>query len=653
MELALLDWVIIIAFLGLSLYIGLKFKDQASGSLTDFFLGGRNLPWYIAGISMVATTFAADTPLAVSEMVSQNGISKNWLWWSFLTGGMFTTFFFARLWRRANILTELEFIQLRYSGKEAFFLRIFKSVYLGLFMNCMVIAWVNLAFMTLLETFFGLEYWDALFITGGVMVIAVIYSSLSGLLGVAITDSVQFFIALGGTIILAFLVIGSSEVGGISQLKSTLPADYFNFFPSISSGDGASAATTLSLSIGAFLAFVTIQWWASWYPGSEPGGGGYIAQRMMSAKTEKDSLKATLFFQIGHYCLRPWPWILVGLAAIFLYSPQYQMADQALAQQIIDLKATGVSMNDLLTQLQITDTEITRYVAYLYKPRLGYVYTMVDFLPTGLKGLLLVAFLAAYLSTISTQLNMGASFLVNDLYKPIKLNRLKEAELSSENVVITDKDEDEEEHELLTNKHLVFVSRLMTVALMVVGLTITTMIDSISYVWEFIMEAGAGLGAVLILRWFWWRINAWSEIAAMVFPFIGYTIGAFVLSPVMGEAFIENKGTYFFTVIFTTIGWIVVTLLTKPSDNLKLDSFFYKVKPMGWWKTDNTHAKFFGAKEFKINLINWIAAVVMTYSILFTTGYLLLQEWTSAIIWLVIGLIGLFTLKFSIQKLEW
>ena len=627
MDLALIDWSIIIIFLALSLYIGIKFKDKANNSLSDFFLGGRNLPWYIAGISMVATTFAADTPLAVAEMVSQNGISKNWLWWSFLIGGMFTTFFFSKLWRRANILTELEFIELRYSGKKAKFLRIFKSIYLGLFMNCMVIGWVNLAFITLLEIFFDLPFFKATLITGGIMIVAVVYSSLSGLLGIAITDSIQFFIALIGTIILSYIVIDSPQVGGIETLKANLPAGYFDFFPSI--GDGSSnLGSTLSLSLGAFLAFVCIQWWASWYPGAEPGGGGYIAQRMMSAKTEKDSLKATLFFQIAHYCLRPWPWILVGLAAIFLYAPNYNIENKEIANKVIDFHEKGKSSEFIIAELQLNETD-AKYVNYLSKPRLGYVYAMQDFLPTGLKGLLLVAFLAAYLSTISTQLNTGASFLVNDFYLPIN------------------------EGKNYSQKDLVSLSRIMTFVIMVVGLLVTTMIDSISFVWEFIMEAGAGLGAVLILRWFWWRVNAWSEISAMVFPFIGYVFSHYLLEPYMRPEFVDNKGTYMVTVIITTVGWLVVTFLTSPTEKNKLETFYKRVKPMGFWgKFEKPDVAQSTKKQLVPNLVCWISSVAMTYSILFFTGSLLLHEWSNSIIWGGSALASLLILSKFIQKIE-
>lgn len=303
--LSLLDWIIIGAFLLLSLGIGLYFRKEAGKSLTDFFLGGRNLPWYVAGISMVATTFAADTPLAVSELVAGGGIAKNWLWWSFLIGGAFTTFFFAVLWRRANVMTELEFIQVRYEGKPAFYLRLFKSIYLGLFINAIIIAWVNLAMMSLLEVFFELSKTEALLATVGLMILAVSYSALSGLKGVAVTDTIQFTIAMVGCIILAVLVLQSDEIGGMANLKERLPESTFDFVPSI--GGSSSDLHGFGLSIGAFLAFVSIQWWASWYPGAEPGGGGYVAQRMMSTRTRRTPFGLPYSFRSDTIVFDPGP----------------------------------------------------------------------------------------------------------------------------------------------------------------------------------------------------------------------------------------------------------------------------------------------------------------------------------------------------------
>ncbi len=601
MELSVLDIGIIISFLLLSLGIGIYFKNKASNSLSDFFLGGRNLPWFIAGISMVATTFAADTPLAVSEMVGEQGIAKNWLWWSFLTGGMLTTFFFAKLWRRAGVLTELEIIELRYSGKAGKYLRMFKSVYLGVVMNAMIIAWVNLAFNTLLIQFFNIDpNWVYAF-TGATMLIAVSYTSLSGLLGVAITDTVQFIIAMTGTIVLAILVLNAPEIGGISGIKRELPASTLSFFPALNmTSSGTDIAQLFSLSIGAFLSFVAIQWWASWYPGAEPGGGGYIAQRMMSCKTERGALSASLFFQIAHYCIRPWPWIIVGLAAIVLYHPDHAQLPEAVKQSM-ELVTDGTYSYEEAKEFIVgygSDESITRSVDYFYNKRLGYVYAMMDYLPSGLRGLLLVAFLAAYLSTISTQLNWGASYIVNDLLLPLKA-------INANN-----------------NKQLVSASRWSTIALMLIGLAATTQVTSISGVWEFVMQCGAGLGLVLILRWYWWRINAWSEIAATVAPFIGVAINYYLLIPYFDSWYETQRLDYMFVVAFTTLVWVAVTFLTPQTKNEILNKFCQRIKPRGFWGKYATQPK----GSMRTSIIGFVSAVAFAHSILFAMGYLIFDD---------------------------
>ncbi len=576
MQLEILDWIIIVGFFGLILGVGLSYTKQAGKDLTSFFLGGRNLPWYIAGISMVATTFAADTPLAVTELVGKNGIAGNWLWWSFLAGGMLTTFFFAKLWRKANVLTEVELIELRYSGIEASALRGMKALYLGIFMNVIIIAWVNVALMSLIEVFFEVDKTTALMYTAIAMLLVAIYASMSGLLGVAMTDVIQFVLAMTGCIVLAILVVNSDKIGGIDGLKEKLPDGTLDFFPSVTA-DGTSAGKTLGLSIGAFFAYVGVQWWASWYPGAEPGGGGYVAQRMMSAKSEKDAVYATLFFQIAHYCIRPWPWILVGLCAIVLYP---------------DLPEADV--------------------------KLGYVHAMNDFLPTGLKGLLLVAFFAAYMSTISTQLNWGSSYVINDFYKRF----------------INPKAD---------NKLLITASRICTFILMLIGLGVTTMIDSISGAWGFIMQCGAGLGLVLILRWYWWRINAWSEITATLAPFVA--ISALYFTD------IEFPESFLITVVFTTIAWLAVTFMTAPSKQDTLQRFYNRVKPDGAWEP-------FKTEEDKANragnlwnlLICWLSAITLTYGILFLLGKLILKEWTTAGILAVIVAVSFLVLRHFVGK---
>lgn len=584
MVLEIVDWIIIITFLLISLFIGLKFKDKASGSLTDFFLAGRNLPWYIAGISMVATTFAADTPLWVAEVIKKNGVSGNWLWWNMLIGGMLTTFFFAKMWRKANVLTELEFIELRYSGKAAQFFRKFKALYLGVFFNTIIIGWVNAAMIKILMIFLDIDYQTAFIYIAVLMILIAIYSSLSGLLGVAITDAVQFILAMAGCIILAVIMLNSEEVGGIVGLKEKLPEWRFDFFPNIN-GEKSDIGT-FGLTIGAFFSFVAIQWWASWYPGNEPGGGGYISQRMMSTKNEKHAVFATLFFQIAHYALRPWPWIIVGLCALVVYPD-------------LPLNEAGN----------------------------GFVFAMRDYMPTGFRGLIFTAFLGAYMSTISTQLNWGASYITNDLYKE------KDSSVES------------------TQKKLVLIGRIATISIMVIALIITSFIDTIDGAARFLIASSAGLGAVLILRWYWSRINIWSEISATIAPIIGYTISKFVLAPLFdsntGNTFIENEGILLSTALFTTIVWILVTFLTKPEHDETLKRFYLQVEPQGAWNSIREKLAIPKTKsQIPVLLLCWISAVSLTYSTLFLIGKLIFQDYYYALINLGIAVVSFIILRY-------
>ena len=576
MTLSTIDWIIIGSFFALSLGIGLLFKNRAQGGLKDFFLGGRKMPWLLAGVSMVATTFAADTPLAVTELVGKHGVSGNWLWWSFLAGGMLTTFFFAHLWHRSGVLTEVELIELRYSGKVAKFLRGFKAIYLGLFMNILIMAWVNLALLSILEVFFGIDRSEGLLYLLVAMGVAAFYAALSGIWGVAVTDAVQFVIAMTATIILAVLVLKEPAVGGIDGLKAQLPSWRFQFFPKIDSA--ASTGEALSLGIGAFLAYVSVQWWASWYPGAEPGGGGYVAQRFMSVKEPKKAVYATLFFQIAHYCLRPWPWILVALACLVLYP-------------------------------ELNESNYQK----------GYVMAMRDFLPTGLKGLLLTAFFAAYMSTISTQLNWGSSYLINDVYK-----RYIKPEASS--------------------KNLVFNSRLITFVLMLLAVFITQFIDSIAGVWSFLIECGAGLGLVLILRWYYWRINAITELVATISPFVAFAISKFLLD-------LEFPQSFFFTVGFTTVSWIVAMVLSKPTNFETLKAFYEKVQPEGAWKPIQKISSV--KKEKSSNLfimtVAWLSAIIFCYSALFTFGSLIFKNSNEAIIY---GAVSVFSCLILIRLIR-
>lgn len=633
MQLAQIDWFVLGAFLLLTLAIGFSYTRSSGRSLTAFFLGGRNLPWYIAGLSMVATTFAADTPLAVADLTATSGISGNWLWWNMLFGGLLTTFFFARLWRRANVLTEVEFIELRYTGPIAAFLRGFKAIYLGVFLNVLVIGWVSQAMVTILQVFLGIDQQSGLLLTFGLMAFTAFYSAFAGLKGIAVTDGLQFLLAMGGTTALAFLVIRSPEIGGMAGLREAMPEGALNFFPRIGSGGlpavdggatgtGPDAGTMLSIGAGAFLARVGMQWWASWYPGAEPGGGGYVAQRMMSVRSERDSVWATLFFNVAHYCLRPWPWILVGLAAISLYSVERNLPADDLglhARQLIkdgaestwlaldadalrELAQSNAKAAALLPELLAvsadlqargkTDVLLGQALDYQQNKQLGYVFAMKDFLPVGLTGLLLASFLAAFMSTISTQLNWGSSYLVHDLYARF-LNKQPDSDAR--------------------DKHLVWVARLSTLGLMLLSLGVAASFDSITAIWFFLIECGAGLGLVLILRWYWWRINATAELTATV-----SSIVYFAISRSMG---LEFPQSFLFIVGATTLTWLGAMLLSAPESRAHLEAFVHRVKPDGAWAPVRRSA---GVSAPKTNLwalgAAWLCAVGFTYSALFFSG---------------------------------
>jgi SSS family solute:Na+ symporter len=454
---------------------------------------------------------------------------------------------------------------------------------------------------SILQVFFDLTSNQALFYTGIAMLFTAIYSSVSGLLGVAMTDAVQFFVAMIGCIVLSILVVTSPEIGGIDGLMTkvnNVAPGSFNFLPVVGNESGGTAKV-LGYSFLAFITSAGFRWWASWYPGAEPGGGGYVAQRIMSSKSEKDSVYATLFFQVGHYCLRPWPWILVGLAAIVLYP---------------ELQGTG-------------------------NERLGFVYAMRDFLPDGFKGLLLVAFFSAYMSTISTQLNWGSSYLVNDLYKRFIYKRNTKSKMD-----IQLKQEAED-------KQFVLVSRLVTIVVMFIGLAVSSQINSISGMWKFVMNCGAGLGLVLILRWYWWRINAWSEITATIAPFIGYPIFQFIYKLLSKNYIIEEDVVYLATILFTTISWITVTFLTRPTNFDTLKNFFLKVRPDGNWQPIIEH---FSLQKKESNILKllvcWLMGIIFTYSTLFFIGKLIFKEYSTAGILFITMIISFFIFRFFIQK---
>lgn len=629
MILETLDIVIIIffllLFLGIGWYYGKENKDFKS-----FILGGRGNSWFLAGISMVATTFAADTPLAVTELVAKNGISGNWLWWNMLIGGMLTTVIFARLWYRSGVSTELEFLTLRYAGKAALNLRRFKSVYLGLIMNVIIMAWVNKAMFDILYYIFDLSVFQANMTLLALVVLAVLYTSIGGLKGVMVTDMIQFVIAMVGSIVLAYFVLDAEQVGGIKGLKSQLPSDFLDFFPSPDQKGGESH--TLSWGIGAFIAFLGMIWWASWYPGAEPGGGGYVVQRMLSTKSEKDSYWSGLLFQIGHYCLRPFPWIIVALGALLLYSPDFnQVASkdwdfyqsnaqvtqyEALAPEIkrnisaaefqaMERSLTVKEMVALSPERQ-WDAESVKVMQFDENPRSGYLQSMIDFLPSGFKGLILLAFFAAYLSTISTQTNWGVSYLINDGLATYKQSK---------------------------NLNLKRYSQVGVLVLGVLAWYFTRYVTDISAIWEFVMSCGAGLGGVLILRWFWMKIHVWSEISAMVAPVFFYSAFKWLVPMVLSDEVLvtyqelvsTHKIDLIGTVIGTTLIWVGVTLWVKVDQKTQVAAFRAKVFPsleeQGW-------------SFYKWKLLYWLLMVCFAYSVLFSLGYLIFQEW-SALAWSV------------------
>ena len=577
----LLDWMIVILYFIFSAAIGLYYAKRAGKDMAEFFLSGRNLPWWLAGTSMVATTFAADTPLAVTELVRTKGIAGNWLWWNALFGGMLTVFFFARLWRRAGIMTDVEFVEIRYNGKPAAFLRGFRSIYLGIFMNCVVMGWVNLAMASILEGMFGIPHDQVIFYVGLSLVITAIYSAVSGLWGVAVTDAFQFALAMFGTIVLAFIVVAQPQIGGMSGLVQKLQLSHpaaLQFTPIIGQGNGtATTAGTLAMTFSMFFAYVGIQWWSSWYPGAEPGGGGYIAQRMMSAKDEKHSLFATLWFTIAHYCVRPWPWIVVGLSSLVLYP---NLADE----------------------------------------RMGFVFAMRDFLPVGLKGLLVAAFFAAYMSTIATQLNWGSSYVINDFYK-----RFMNPEA--------------------TEKNIIAVSRVMTIILMAISLLILPMLTSIKGAWEFILGASAGIGMVLILRWYWWRINAWSEIVAMVVPI-------FVFGYIKTQTKIGSPEDLYYIVPITTLCWLAATFLTKPTDDATLKSFYRRVHPggIGWTRVQAMVPEVKGDTGYPSLFFNWFAGIVLIYSTLFGVGKIILCQAQQGFIFLGFAVVAAGLIYYNLSR---
>ncbi|MDZ7797877.1 MAG: sodium:solute symporter family protein [Candidatus Marinimicrobia bacterium] len=574
---------------------------------------------------MVATTFAADTPLAVTELVAQNGIAGNWLWWNMAIGAMLTVFFFARLWRRSGVMTDVEFVEFRYSGKTAAFLRGFRAIYLGLFMNVIILGWVHKA----MEKIFivTIPEIDAFLLVTVTAIIIGIYASASGLVGTSRTDSFQFLFAIAGCIILAVIVIRLPEVGGMAMLKTKIKPELIEFVPRI--GDvnaGGVAGGAMALTVGAFIAHIGLQWWGTWYPGADPGGGGYIAQRMMSAKDEKHSLFGTLWFTIAHYCIRPWPWILVALAALVIL-PRSGSVEELRAEDpkmfVVAEKAFNspalLNSDDPVYQNEDFKAYYEKYENTVDPGRM-YPKLMVRYLPTGLLGLLIAVFLAAYMSTIASQLNWGTSYIINDFYRRFIKKKAGE-------------------------RHYVKISRLTMMIMMLISLLITRyLLTTISGAWEFIINASAGLGLVLILRWWWWRVNAWSEIAAMITPLIIY--------PIARSFGLESPITLYPTIFGTTIVWIAVTFLTKPSDEKKLKAFYKKVHPggRGWKRIADKMPEVKSDTGFGRMFISWGAGVVLVYTFLFGLGKLFFLEWGMMALYFILSAISAVVIYLNMKK---
>jgi Na+/proline symporter len=514
MTLSSLDWTIIGVYFALSLIVGLWVSRQAGKDTKSFFLAGRNMPWWLLGVSMVATTFSTDTPNLVTDLVRQNGVSGNWGWWAFLLTGMLTVFVYANLWRRSGVLTDIEFYELRYSGKPAAFLRGFRALYLGLVFNVLVMGAVSLAAVKFGEIVLGLPGWVTLTIACS---ITLAYSTLGGLKAVIITDFVQFALAMIGSIWGMFYILGLPEIGGLSNLIShTNVVDKLSLIPDLSNPNAW---------VPVLLVPLAVQWWASYYPGAEPGGGGYIAQRMFSAKDEKNAVGATFFFNVAHYALRPWPWILIALASLVVF-PELSDIQKAFPNLPADKLGHDVAYPAMLTLL-----------------------------PSGLLGLVAASLIAAFMSTMSTQLNLGASYLVNDFY-----HRFIRPDA--------------------TEKQLVRAGRLFTVVSIVLGGGLGLLLTSAGQAFTLLLMIGAGTGMIYILRWFWWRINAYTEIVAMISSII--IAGYFNF----GNSALEDWQKIVIGALLTTIVWIVATYFTPPDDEETLRGFVKKVNPggPGWAK---------------------------------------------------------------------
>ena len=579
MQLENIDWLIISAFFVISLLIGVIVSKKSGKDVTEFFLSGRKMPWWLLGISMVATTFSADTPNLVTDIVRTNGVAGNWVWWAFLLTGMLTVFIYAKLWRRSKVLTDLEFYELRYSGKGAAFLRGFRAFYLGAVFNVLIMASVCLAGIKIGGALLGLSPIETLLISCG---ITVIYSSIGGLRGIIITDFFQFILAMLATFWAAYEIVSLPQIQGLNNLLNhpdVIPK--LSLIPDIADRD---------LFIAVFIIPLAVQWWAVWYPGAEPGGGGYIAQRMLSAKDEKNAIWATLLFNFMHYAVRPWPWILIALASIVVY-PNIESLQQAFPNTIVG--------NDLA------------YPA------------MISFLPSGLLGLLVASLIAAFMSTISTHLNWGSSYLVHDFYRRFYVKNKSE-------------------------KHYVFMGRVFTVLLMILSAFFALFLNNSLQAFGIILQIGAGTGLIFILRWFWYRINVYSELTAMIVSFL-VALGFEFLFP--NNLSVEEK--LIIGVTITTICWFAVTLITPPSNIETLQNFYKKIQPggPGWKKiidiSESNGIKIVGKKEkwdVPTGILCMVFGSISVYSILFGIGYILYSQTTTGLIFLLISVVSVFIL---------
>ncbi len=588
MVLGFLDWSIVAAVFVLSIVIGVWTSRKAGRSAADFFLSGRNMPWWLLGVSMVATTFSADTPNLVTDIVRKNGIAGNWAWWAFLLTGMLTVFVYARLWRRSGVNTDIEFYEIRYGGKPAAFLRGFRALYLGVFFNIMIMASVSLAAIKIGSVMLGLSPVQTILIAS---IVTVIYSSLGGLRGVIFTDFFKFMIAMAGSIGAAFVVLNLPQVGGLDNLlthPNVVPK--LNFFP-----DFTDTSTLIPL----LIIPLAVQWWSVWYPGAEPGGGGYIAQRMLSARNEQNALGATLFFNIAHYALRPWPWIIIALGSVIVFP------DLASIATAFPNVPAGTINDDLA------------YPA------------MLTYLPSGLLGLVVASLIAAYMSTISTHLNWGSSYVVNDFYVRFM-------------------------NPQATDKQQVAVGRMSTVLMMAVSAVFALMLTNALQAFNILLQIGAGTGLIFILRWFWWRINAYTEITGMVVSFI-VALWFEVLGPWMGYAMPDGHWRLLIGVGITTVAWLAVTFATRPEEDRVLKGFYEHVGPasIGWKPVLRRNPDIVEEKgQLPFEILLMVTGCFTIYAALFATGYWIYGNTVSGSVATLVAIAGSLVILRNAKKLR-